>query len=429
MRNEITRFFRNFWQDESGLILPYVAVMLPVIIGLGLLAVDGTRYQSLQTQMQAAADAAALAGAAELNGKTGAMSRATNAIDNYLSNYLSGMGISAAVQHTAPAFYSALPAANQHPSTGTAPTGDADAHFVMVTVIPVTVSTIFPVAFVLPGGTSSFSAGAQAVAGMTESICDIPPVYICNPWEGRRSLSDALSDLAERRKQIRLLNDGTNSPGHFGWLVPPDNNVSASNLQDWISRTPPKTCYSTSTVSLNTGAKQSALNGFNVRLNIGADSTHKSDKDVQQLPQDTLFPVTYQGNGQWDCGNYWGSNAPTANEFGESRVCGNAGATTFTRYEIYRSEITRSLHYTPVPSGIAGRRVLPVAVINCTANAALMGNGNNADNIPVEGFAKFFMTQQVPTTGPASGRKLTGEFTGEVTNLDAVLRQTVKLYR
>ena len=107
------RFSRNLWRDTSGVILPYVTVMLVAIIGLGLLAVDGARYQSLQTQMQAAADAAALAGAAELNGKTGARSRATAAINNYLSNHLSGMGIATAVQHSAPAYYSALPPANQ----------------------------------------------------------------------------------------------------------------------------------------------------------------------------------------------------------------------------------------------------------------------------------------------------------------------------
>src|SRR5262249_9681116 len=152
---------------------------------------------------------------------------------------------------------------------------------------------------------------------MDENICDIPPVYICNPWENvpGTSLVSALSSLAEIRKQIKILNDGTNSPGHFGWLIPPDNNVSASNLQDWISRTPPKTCYSTSTVNLNTGAKQSALNGFNVRFNVGADSTHLPDIDVvKPMPQDTSFPPprSFQGNGQWDCGIYWSGKHPGA---------------------------------------------------------------------------------------------------------------------
>ena len=66
------RMFKSLWQDTSGIMLPYVTVMLVVIIGGSLLAVDGARFMSLQTQMQAAADALALAGARELNGKSDA---------------------------------------------------------------------------------------------------------------------------------------------------------------------------------------------------------------------------------------------------------------------------------------------------------------------------------------------------------------------
>jgi hypothetical protein len=59
-----------------------------------------------------------------------------------------------------------------------------------------------------------------------------------------------------------------------------------------------------------------------------------------------------------------------------------------------------------------------------------MGNGGtNAVNIPVEAFANFFMSEPVPTTGAASGRKLIGEFTGDAVSLNARLYQNVKLYR
>src|SRR5258708_31793960 len=83
--------FRN---DTSGIVLPYVAVMLHVIVGLSLLALDGARFMSLQTQMQPAADAIALAGARELNQRPGAQARADNAMNNTAfgnSNTLFGM--------------------------------------------------------------------------------------------------------------------------------------------------------------------------------------------------------------------------------------------------------------------------------------------------------------------------------------------------
>src|ERR1700722_12243277 len=38
------------WRDTDGLMVPYVAVMLPVLVGFALLALDGSRRMSLQTQ-------------------------------------------------------------------------------------------------------------------------------------------------------------------------------------------------------------------------------------------------------------------------------------------------------------------------------------------------------------------------------------------
>jgi Flp pilus assembly protein TadG len=522
MRKHIMGFFRNLWRDTSGVMLPYVTIMLPVIIGLGLLTVDGARFQSLQTQMQAAADAAALAGAAELNGKSGARSRATAAIDNYLSNHLSGMGIAAAVQHSTPTYYSALPPANQLPSNGTVATSDADAHFVLVMVTPVTFPALFPrpvIDSVHPYSfhftTTSLSSSAQAVAGMDESICDVPPVYICNPWEGSGvSLSTALATPLQKRTEIKLLMDNSNndSPGHFGFLVPPDGDVGASNLQEWISTTTPKACYKTSSVDLNTGNKQSALGGFNARLDIGADSSHAPDVNVRKgyvasssgnwcapqakldpnalgypssspeikykdgfhdstqsmaFPQDSCFsagtcPQPYMGDGQWDCGSYWDFNHHTA--AAAPSGCSTPAATTISRYDVYQYEIANNLvgdwsrgtggtgtnanNWAPGGSpwskkgeqgapmcatgqGVPNRRVLAVAVIDCIANKAAMANGGQtANDVPVNAFAKFFLTRPVVTTGssPDNG-KIIGEFTGVVTNSDAKIYQNVKLYR
>ena len=105
------RMFKSLWQDTSGIMLPYVTMMLVVIIGGSLLAVDA-RLMSLQTQMQAAADALALAGARELNGKSDAEDRAISAINNLVTNALRGMGVTTALTHQAPVFYEALPVAS-----------------------------------------------------------------------------------------------------------------------------------------------------------------------------------------------------------------------------------------------------------------------------------------------------------------------------
>jgi Flp pilus assembly protein TadG len=82
VRNHFARPALALWRDTDGLMVPYVAVMLPVLVGFALLALDGSRRMSLQTQMQAAADSLALAGARELNKQAGAESRAILAMAN-----------------------------------------------------------------------------------------------------------------------------------------------------------------------------------------------------------------------------------------------------------------------------------------------------------------------------------------------------------
>ena len=82
LRGPFARRAVALWRDTDGLMVPYVAVMLPVLVGFALLALDGSRRMSLQTQMQAAADSLALAGARELNKQTGAESRAISAMAN-----------------------------------------------------------------------------------------------------------------------------------------------------------------------------------------------------------------------------------------------------------------------------------------------------------------------------------------------------------
>src|SRR5262249_45013558 len=120
-----TQFARTFWDDTSGIILPYVTMMLVVIVGLSVLAVDGARLMSLQTQLQNGADALALAGAAELDRLPDAETRARTAIERLLTNStLFGPGASRTIKVSNIEFYRRLPARHSPPlSAGTPPDG------------------------------------------------------------------------------------------------------------------------------------------------------------------------------------------------------------------------------------------------------------------------------------------------------------------
>ena len=118
------------WRDTDGLMVPYVAVMLPVLVGFALLALDGARRMSLQTQMQAAADSLALAGARELNKQTGANCARfppwrTRTRRRSHPTRSSGSGSSPTLNYTF-VFYSSLSAAS-HGIGGSVAGSDSDA--------------------------------------------------------------------------------------------------------------------------------------------------------------------------------------------------------------------------------------------------------------------------------------------------------------
>ncbi len=470
------RFLRRaiaLWRDTDGLMVPYVAVMLPVLVGFALLALDGSRRMSLQTQMQAAADSLALAGARELNKQAGAESRAISAMANahaagQPSNTLFGVGLSPTLDY-AFVFYSSLSAASDGIG-GSVASGDSDAKYVAVKIRPQTWSTVLPATFLANISASAFAVGADAVAGFAgTSVCSVAPIFVCNPYEesagsmtdaqATAALYSALDDPATLRRQLKLNRNGV-GPGHFGWLStadgcddatcmaknvaggagacysdagvglaigaryavepyfdtrfdiynqdpplaspsadPPAVNVRKgylpgrkSNAVDWCSATPasgsnlyytypsnrtegaatqnsPTLTNVANTVGITTGepvidsggafastadnpVTVSSSDGSTVTVSTPATTSQASDGltiewTTSGLPEDTAFPKLggAEGNGQWDCADYWAINhphGPPAATLGTALggACGAPGQTTVSRYQVYRYEIS-----------------------------------------------------------------------------------------
>ena len=125
------RFARRalaLWRDTDGLMVPYVAVMLPVLVGFALLALDGSRRMSLQTQMQAAADSLALAGARELNKQAGAESRAISAMANALVEISAKKAAGRTVDQVCGVIFTATYFASESPVATEPPTPSLAAH-------------------------------------------------------------------------------------------------------------------------------------------------------------------------------------------------------------------------------------------------------------------------------------------------------------
>jgi hypothetical protein len=395
MRHRLEHIVEILWSDTEGLVLPYVTMMLVVIVGISVLALDGARYMSLQTELQNRADALALAGAAELDRLPDAEIRAVHAINNLLGNArLAGNNAGGTVQASRIEFFSRLPAGDSRPmSEGALATGGTDARFVSVTVRPVALNTILPASFFQ--GANAITTGASAVAGFDQVVCQITPLYVCNPYEApgmsydqaSSAFQDATANSATRRRLIRLRQFGDrNEPqiaGDYGFLEVPTAAPGPAALIDTLANTRPSACFVQNGVNFRPAAMSTAREAFNVRFDIyeGAMSGREDDPDyrpslnvrkgyvgggsggacnarpgtdwpigappgqVTGLPLDREWPYLggRMGNGNWNFATYWqvnhgadGRPPPAVNGSPASN------ANLPSRYNVYRYEIDES---------------------------------------------------------------------------------------
>src|SRR5438552_2974365 len=82
MRCSAWRLLKN----EDGAAAPTIALSLVALIAAGGVAFDYARMATMHTELQDAADQAALAAASQLDGATGACARATAAASDLLTN-------------------------------------------------------------------------------------------------------------------------------------------------------------------------------------------------------------------------------------------------------------------------------------------------------------------------------------------------------
>jgi Putative Flp pilus-assembly TadE/G-like len=391
---------RRFWNNEAGVVLPYVVLTLGVFIGVAALALDGSRLMSVQTQLQNGADALALAGAAELDRRPDSIIRAEAAIRNLLNNPVSGAGIGQVAKVRSIEFLSSLPVDDDLPITTRNVTEDPTlAAYVQVGVEPIHMQTILPVS--LASGQQSVTVSAEAVAGYDQVVCNASPVFVCNPFEtsgmsyyqATQALIAADQNPAAHRDLVRLARSqskgGGYSAGDFGYVTPATGFLPVSACGPGSGRGTPQSlaatqvraCFRLSGVNLIPGDDQSAMDGLNTRFDIYAGGfsscrIYPPDLNVRKgfvaignvnwcnampagpnwpmpapdataMPLDQnmiiaasrlLDPNTATGNGIWNCAAYWN----VAHFAGPGKNAPPPGCTTsatISRYDLYRYEI------------------------------------------------------------------------------------------
>ena len=204
----------RFHKEERGAVAATYALAIIPLIAMAGVGMDYARLMGMDSELQNGADQAALAAATQLDGKTGACSRAATAAVSLVSNLsLLGSGNSAVT----------VPSETACDATGQvrfyrdkaktqAANSDATARYVEVDVNAKTVDyALLPVTGLLSGATLD----ATAFAGLGSAICRVPPLMMCSPDPTR-----PFDAAAKRGMGVQMTGQGGNSwaPGDFGFL-------------------------------------------------------------------------------------------------------------------------------------------------------------------------------------------------------------------
>ena len=329
-------------RDSSGSVAIYVMLVSTILIGAGALALDVGRLGSVRAQMQNAADAAALAGAMELDQTTDAIARATAIATNAATNRSMFQTVAGTPDITVQTvtFYSEFDTTTS-PVTSTVTTDDFDAYFIQVVVTPRQVNLLLePAIAVGTGGTATgtITVTAMAVATLDIIICNSPPMMICDPLEDTPPIDLSDTSNAGRQMIVKLPVGGIpGAPGQFGLLCP-TSGCGAMNIGNAIAEPDPSSCLDSEVTTAPGAIAMTVSQAINTRFGTSAMfNPDYAAPNVINFPRatdinntDTLF------NNIWDRTDYWDDLDVTHPVNGP----GVPGAlTNATRYQTYLYEL------------------------------------------------------------------------------------------
>jgi Flp pilus assembly protein TadG len=358
----------RFAQNESGVIMPLVALMLVALLGMAALAIDIPRYFDLQTQLQKAADACALAAAAELDGGSDAITRAQNAMTNLVGSANSTWA--GVAQCQTPTFYASLPASDTS-AMGATTADSTQARFVQVTTAPTSIRSFLPLT-VVGLANNVLTARASAVAGFSQSVCGVTPIALCSGAPG--SSTDFMNQTAMVGKEI-VAPLGLGAVPSYDFIDVLGCGNDAGCVDQELGENVVPACQAVVAIPpLIPGTKTSGqryydsrLDIFNSNVSISLAPTYSPDVNVRKgyvaggagpnacgsldttgtgalpYPDDTNIAGNYSvgtiGNGVFSVSQYWKINYPGISKAPTVDDSGNA---ITTRYQLYQYEVNHS---------------------------------------------------------------------------------------
>ena len=325
--NSIAKTFRK---AEEGYILILGLILLPVFLLFALLIIDVGRGNNAHADLQAAADAVALTGARELDGRDDAITRAKVAmaeLDNTVN--MLGTGSDSSIELTyadsagnefAVTFLTDIPDSDNTAITTTwlssyATTQGANANFVYVRAQSRNLATMF--GSLLSPSAESVPIGAVAVATNPGPVaCNVTPIFICNPFDDGNSTTYgadedfearfAAGDFYGRLFEMHLDNPTGPGPGNFGFLRVGGGN-GGNVLQNALAAGDARACFTTDGVDTEPGQTWGPVEtGINTHFGLYAGDLNKAEIINNPIfrPARNVRMAQTQGGGANECKTY-----------------------------------------------------------------------------------------------------------------------------
>lgn len=297
--------------STKGAVAPTVALSLIALLVVGGVAFDYARLASMDTELQDAADQAALAAAGQLDGDTGACLRAAKAASTLIANNTrfanddpGNIKIDVANEATCDRTGNIKFYAKKDKSDSANPT-DATAAFVEVTV---GARTAYYAMTPIVAALSSGAKNATAYAGVGSAVCGVVPFFICNPVETDSNTDPDLSPGGVTPGTGLVMAQGGTQwgPGNFGFidqLGNGANGVAEALASDSLNGN----CAGTDNVTTETG---NILNAVRDSLNMRFDFKPGNNSACKKAPcspstnviKDVVRPATGCSWASYDAG-------------------------------------------------------------------------------------------------------------------------------
>lgn len=269
---------RSFLKDQSGAVAVTYALALTALIAIAGVGFDYARLMTLDSELQSAADEAALAAATQLDGRAGAIINAKKAVNDYFAKANS---TSAVVNRTLMAndnggsaitgltftFYKSFDSITD--TFGAETLVETEAKVVKVTINS---RKAFYAFTPLVGAFNSGNVTADAVAGLEAGTCKLPPLLICGP-NGNADFPT----IADIGKGLVLKVDSGSQwlPGNFGYV---DFGNGGNTVKDLLgNNSASDSCVSGATLTTEPGNIAGATDYLNTRFDIYTSSLRSSD--------------------------------------------------------------------------------------------------------------------------------------------------------